>query len=71
MKITVTFDTDLPDDHRAYEQFKQSANVLYVLSEYTAWLRAQRKYNDKNEFDPAWDELWRLAKEYNVDLYEV
>ena len=66
MKATLEF--NLPDDQEDFNHATNGFNYYMALVEMDQWLRAEYKYNDKEEMYEVREKLRQIIFENNVKL---
>ena len=66
MKATLEF--NLPDDQEEFNHANNGFNYYMALVEMDQWLRAEYKYNDKEELYEVREKLRQIIFENNVKL---
>ena len=59
-----------PDSMRRYNLCNKAEDLKGILFEYDQWLRAEIKYHEKEELQPARDGFWEICNAYEVDPWE-
>ena len=66
MKATLEF--NLPDDQEDFNHATNGFNYYMALVQIDEWLRAEYKYNDKEELYEVREKLRQIISENNVKL---
>jgi len=66
MKATLEF--NLPDDQEEFNHANNGFNYYMALVEMDEWLRAEYKYNDKEEMYEVREKLRQIIFENNVKI---